>query len=136
MRMRAARVTGAMMPGLRGGDNDHRNPDFLFRGDITVKWTVVTAAGDLDVAGGPRLRQRLLEAVEQDGPHIVVDLTRVNFIDSAGIGVLAGLLVRVRPRGGDVRLAVAPGAVEALLGITGLDRVFTLYRTVAEATGD
>jgi anti-sigma B factor antagonist len=66
------------------------------------------------------------------GRHLVVDLTKVDFLDSTGIGLLVGVLKRVRERGEwlgqpptELILVVGGGEVERTLQITGLDRVFT-----------
>lgn len=50
---------------------------------------VVTVTGELDMSVAGLLRQRLRGSVEAD--EVVVDLTRVTFIDSTGIGVIAAV---------------------------------------------
>ena len=53
--------------------------------------------GELDLEGAPELRRALIEAIdEQPGRQLVVDLEGVDFIDSAGLGVLVGGLKRAR----------------------------------------
>jgi anti-sigma B factor antagonist len=50
---------------------------------------VVTAAGEIDVATGPRLRADLSEALDNpDAVPVVLDLTEVTFLSSTGIAVL------------------------------------------------
>ena len=96
-------------------------------------WAVVTATGDVDLASAPRLRERLVEAIEHFGPFVVVDLSGADFLDSSGLGVLAGLLRRVAAGNGEMRV-VAGGAVRDLLGMTRLDRVFVVFESLADAT--
>src|SRR5215210_2779555 len=98
-------------------------------------WTVVHVDGDVDFAAAPRLRERLVAAIDAAGPYLVVDLTRAGMVDSTALGVLAGMLRRVAVRGGELRV-VAVGAARDLFGMTGLDRVFRLYAAAAEATSD
>jgi anti-sigma B factor antagonist len=66
---------------------------------------------------------------------MVVDLDGVPFIDSSGLGVLAGVLKRVRsadPRG-DVLLVCTNPKIKTGFEITGLTRVFEFYDTVDQA---
>jgi len=62
-----------------------------------------------------------------------VDLGRVDFIDSTGLGVLVGALNRARELGGNLQLICAQERVLKLLRITGLDQVFTVRSTLEEA---
>jgi anti-anti-sigma factor len=63
----------------------------------------------------------------------VLDLSGVDFIDSAGIGVLAVWLGSVERNGGKVAIAGATGRVKASLELTHLDRVAAMYLDVASA---
>lgn len=98
-------------------------------------WTVLTVAGELDVAGAPELRQHVMTAVRKGSHRLVLDLTGVDFIDSFGIGVLVGALKRARLLDGDLLLVVPEPRVRRVLEICDLDRVFTLFRTLEEAIG-
>jgi anti-sigma B factor antagonist len=62
-----------------------------------------------------------------DVPDVVVDLTGVDFLDSAGVGVLVGLFKYSRLRGGRARFCgVSPG-VRSVLELVQLDRIFEIY---------
>lgn len=92
--------------------------------------------GSFDIATAPSVRAALT-AASGDGKHaIVVDLTNVEFLDSTGLGALIGGHRRASENGGQVRLAVADGPISRLLNITGLMRVFPVYRTVGDALVD
>ncbi len=99
-------------------------------------WTVLTVAGELDVAGAPDLRQHVMTAVRTGTHRLVLDLTGVDFIDSFGLGVLVGALKRVRLLDGDLRLVVPEPRVRRVLEVCDLDRVFTLYATVDDAVAE
>lgn len=100
-------------------------------------WTVLTVAGELDVAGAPELRQHVMAAVRTGATRLVLDLTGVDFIDSFGLGVLVGALKRVRLLDGDLRLVVPEPRVRRVLEVCDLDRVFTMHTTIDEAlTGE
>ena len=88
--------------------------------------TLVVLRGDLDLATAPELRECLVKIIDE-GARIVVDLDAVDFLDSAGLGILVGGLRRARTRGGDLELVCSHGQVLRPLEITGLDRTFTIH---------
>jgi anti-sigma B factor antagonist len=96
---------------------------------------VLEVGGEVDVYTAPRLREKLVELVEQGARHVVVDLSRVEFLDSTGLGVLVGALKRLRAVNGTFGLVCAHERLLKIFRITALDRVFQLYDTVAAATG-
>jgi anti-sigma B factor antagonist len=96
--------------------------------------TVLEVGGEVDVYTAPRLRERLVELVEQGARHVVVDLSRVEFLDSTGLGVLVGALKRLRAVNGTFKLVCAHERLLKIFRITALDRVFELYDTVEAAT--
>ena len=94
---------------------------------------VVQVAGELDVHSAGPLREELVLLLEAGLHDLLVDLTRVTFIDSTGLGVLVAGLKRVRGASGRMELAVDDPRVLKVLRITGLSRAFTLHRTVDDA---
>jgi anti-sigma B factor antagonist len=96
--------------------------------------TVLEVGGEVDVYTAPRLRERLVELVELGSRHVVVDLSRVEFLDSTGLGVLVGALKRLRAVNGTFGLVCPHERLLKIFRITALDRVFALYDTVEAAT--
>jgi anti-anti-sigma factor len=92
---------------------------------------IVFVAGEIDLSTAPRLGQAL-EAALTSGASSVADLTRVDFIDSAGTHALA-LADRAAAAHGGRLLIVASEAVSHVLEITGLDRAFQVYGELREA---
>jgi anti-sigma B factor antagonist len=89
---------------------------------------VIALHGELELNGAPLLRQALIEAIgEYRRRRVIVDLEGVDFIDSAGLGVLVGGLKRARTHGGDLVLVASGRSVLNVLELTGLTRVFELY---------
>jgi len=99
-----------------------------------ASYTVLEVAGEIDVYTAPQLRERLIALVEGGARYVVVDLSGVEFLDSTGLGVLVGALKRLRGVNGELRLVCAHERLLKIFRITGLDRVFALYDTVATAT--
>jgi anti-sigma B factor antagonist len=69
---------------------------------------VVVAAGDIDLAVAPSLRESLAELLDAGHCDIVVDLIDATFLDSVALGVLVGALEQCRQAGGDLHLVVRP----------------------------
>jgi anti-sigma B factor antagonist len=95
---------------------------------------VLEVGGEIDVYTAPQLRERLISLVDQGARRVVVDLGRVEFLDSTGLGVLVGARRRLGGTNGELFLVCGQERLLKIFRITGLDRVFTLYPTVAAAT--
>ena len=89
--------------------------------------TLLVLRGDLDIGTAPQLRDALVEVIG-DGSRIVIDMEALDFLDSAGLGILVGGLKRARTHGGELELVCSSHAVLKPIEITGLDRVFTIHR--------
>ena len=84
--------------------------------------TRVVLAGELDIASTDRL-ERELAAVEGNSPGVLVlDLRRVEFIDSTGLRALIAADERARSDGRRLALVSGSDAVERLLSVTRLDQ--------------
>ena len=99
-------------------------------------WHIVEAADELDMATAPDLRHSLLQGINDGYHRVVLDLTKVTFIDSSGFAVLISALKRLRASGGDLRLAGAGRAPLSAMRISGLDQIFAMYPNVAAAVSD
>ena len=95
--------------------------------------TVVVASGEIDLCTSPALRQSLAEA-GRSSERIIVDLSRVTFLDSTGIGVLVNAVREQRRRGLGTLCMVGPtGSVRRVLDITQFTNLVPTYASVAEA---
>ena len=66
--------------------------------------TVVLVGGEIDVYTAPRLRELLIDLVNKNNYQLVVNMEKVEFLDSTGLGVLVGGLKRVRAHDGSLDL--------------------------------
>ncbi|MGH9089447.1 MAG: STAS domain-containing protein [Acidimicrobiales bacterium] len=96
---------------------------------------VVSAAGEIDVATAPPLRDRLQALTASGKSTVVVDLLGVTFLDSTALGVLVGALKRCRESGGDLPLVITEPRILKVFEITGLTDVFPIHATVDDAVG-
>ena len=95
--------------------------------------TIVHVAGEIDVYTAPLLREVLDKQVAAGRTDLVVDLEKVTFMDSTGLGVLVGRLKLVRGQYGSLRIVCAQERILKVFKITGLDKVFHIYPTLDEA---
>jgi anti-sigma B factor antagonist len=87
--------------------------------------------GELDAFTVSQFRQALAELASE--ARLVIDMSGVPFVDSAGLGALIGGIRRAREMGGDVAVvANRPGLVRTLR-TTGFDRIVTMTETVEAA---
>ena len=84
----------------------------------------VIAEGDIDLAGGPLLEAAILR--RESSEPIVIDLAKVEFIDSSGLRSLLGASRRAGERGTTVVLRRPSTGVVRLLAITGTTDQFVL----------
>jgi anti-sigma B factor antagonist len=99
---------------------------------------VVTAAGEVDLASGPKLRAALSDLLEGPAPvPVVVDLTTVDFLGSTGIAVLVDAHWQAVQLHVPLKIVVvADGSVHRTLRTTGVDRHLALYHDVGTALRD
>lgn len=125
------------------GLSRHPQPAFNQHDDTAIMLTVhqeVTPDGDvvcrpvgeLEALTVGQFRQALADTASPG--CLVIDLSGVPFIDSAGLGALIGGIRRTRERGGRVALACSRPALVRLLHNTGFDLVVTVDDTVAAAS--
>ena len=94
---------------------------------------VIDAQGEIDMYTAPRLRELLIDLVSQGSYQLVVNLDKVGFLDSTGLGVLVGGLKRVRAHDGSLDLVCTQPRILKILRITGLTEAFGIYETADQA---
>ncbi len=99
-------------------------------------FTVLEVGGEVDVYTAPKLREKLVELVSDGHYRIMVDMTKVEFLDSTGLGVLVGGLKRVRSHDGTLGLVCNQERILKIFRITGLTKVFPIYDSLDEALQD
>lgn len=89
---------------------------------------IVRIRGALDLGSAPAVNQRLLEAVAAGAGKVNFDLSDVDFVDWAGLGVIAGALWRMRSSGGDVAITGASASVTDALSTSRLAEIIEILR--------
>jgi anti-sigma B factor antagonist len=94
---------------------------------------VISLAGEVDLYTAPEFKQQLLEVIGQGGKQVVVDFSDTTFIDSTTLGVLVGGVKRLRTNEGQLSLVCSDRNITKIFEITGLNKVFPIYESRAEA---
>jgi anti-sigma B factor antagonist len=106
--------------------------------------TIVDLRGSIDLGEASlTLRRTIRDLVESARTKIILNFSRVNSMDSAGVGELAGAYVPVKSKGGELKFLNPTKKVHDMLKITQLDRVFEVYideqtaiRSFSESAGE
>jgi anti-anti-sigma factor len=99
---------------------------FQVRHEPRGSGVVVIAAGEIDLATSPQLREALLNPAV-NAATVVLDLREVTFIDSSGLSSLITASARARERTGTVALVLAGEAPPSIFRFRGVDRLLALY---------
>jgi len=94
-------------------------------------YTICRPVGELDAYTVGQFREALGELASR--PKLLIDMSDVPFVDSAGLGALIGGIRRAREVGGDVAVCCNRPTLVRLLHTTGFDRIVTVTDTLAEA---
>lgn len=106
--------------------------DLSMTSEVREDAHVVHVGGDLDVYSAPQLKAALDE-LGLGGKKVVLDLSRVHFIDSTALGVLVAAFQQSRAADGDLSLVVADPYLLKIFRITGFDTLFSIFPGIAEA---
>jgi anti-sigma B factor antagonist len=90
--------------------------------------TILDLEGELDIYTATDFKEALLESIAGGARHVIVDATKVTFMDSSALSVLIGGRQRLHSLGGSLAV-VCTDRIERLLTITGLQHAFALYAT-------
>jgi anti-sigma B factor antagonist len=86
----------------------------------------ITVSGEIDLLSAPDFKRQLYESVGEGGTDVVVECSELAYIDSTGLGILLGMLKRVRTNSHQVYIRNLKDSIRKLFRITGLDKAFVL----------
>jgi len=99
--------------------------------DSADDYTICRPVGELDAFTVSQFRKALAQLASN--PRLLIDMSGVPFVDSAGLGALIGGIRRARELGGDVAVCCNRPTLTRLLKTTGFDRIVTVTETIEEA---
>jgi len=100
------------------------------QGDVAIVALKGNLMGEPDTT---EVREKVYSLLQDEVKKIVIDLGKVKWINSSGLGSLIAAMTSVKNKGGDMRLANITEKVESVFMITQLIKVFKTYETVDRA---
>ncbi len=97
--------------------------------------TLMELTGRIDSTNANQLGDALNESIADGRNQLVLDLSGVEYMSSAGLREMVAALKQCRKGTGDVRLANPSDRVKEVLELAGLDTIFDIYDTQVEAVG-
>lgn len=88
---------------------------------------------EIEVYNIAEIKETIFEILERGNKKIIINLEMVEYIDSSGLGVLVTVLKRVRNLEGKLILLNPKSAVKQILGLTNLDKVFSIEENMESA---
>ncbi len=94
---------------------------------------VVAVTGRVDAVTAPCLDAELNGCIDEGATAIIVDLSGVEYISSAGLRVILAAAKRLKTSGGDILIASLTGTVKEVFEISGFYSIFKVFDSPDEA---
>ena len=94
--------------------------------------TILNLDGEIDVSHAPRLRKTLTQLIEDNCQRLLIDLTEVVYLDSAGLSVLIAAHRKAQNTGASLGLVGPQQPIRQVFNITGVDKVILIFATLEE----
>lgn len=95
--------------------------------------TIFSISGEVDLYVAPELKDTIAKEISDGKLLFLFDFANVRYIDSSGIGVIFNTLVKLKKKGGAIKIFNVAGAVEKLFHVTGLYKAFEVFSNESEA---
>lgn len=107
------------------------------RGNREVKdnYQLFRLTGLMDAFSEPIFRKVLSKCIEDGPPHIVLDLSKIDFLDSSGLGVLVQLAKQAQTAGGTLQIVTNPRVTQTVK-LVRLEKFLALQTDVETALGN
>jgi anti-sigma B factor antagonist len=119
------------VPGRSAPTLGYHPPVLEIHVEDTGTYTLCRPIGELDAYTVGQFREALAEIASL--PRVLIDLSEVPFMDSAGLGALIGGIRRAREADGEVTVACSRPTLTRLLHTTGFDRIVPVTETLEAA---
>jgi anti-sigma B factor antagonist len=80
-----------------------------------------------------KIEWAIADLIKENHKKVIFDLSGIGVLDSSGIGILVTCHAKLKKTGGALHIAGVQGMVEEVLEITSVNKIVSLYPTVAEA---
>jgi len=109
------------------------NDSFAISIDTQGEVNIVSLSGRIDVHSATDLLNTLEDIIEDGSAKIVIDMSKVAFISSFGLGVIFTCLKEAKERNGDIKLSSIPAEVMLPFRVTGLLPHFSVFGELSDA---
>lgn len=100
--------------------------DINLKNDTDVEFWEVSVDGELDVSTADQFKEYLHKLIDEDVRNIRFDLQNLQYIDSTGLGVMIGILKRIKVENKEIFIKAPKDNVNKIFSITGLDKIFKM----------
>lgn len=97
--------------------------------------TVIAVSGELDLASSPALQEEIDRVASSDSKMLIIDLRKLDFMDSTGLSVLVRAHQRAEEQGRQLAMVKGPQQVQRLLSLTGVADRLTLVDAPEDLLG-
>ena len=108
-------------------------PDFNVKRKDVQDISILYLKGYLDAHTAPEFENALQSLVDEERIRIVVNLSELSYISSAGLGVFMGFIEDIRNKGGDIKLAEPSEKVFRVFDLLGFPVLYQIFDSEAEA---
>ncbi len=96
--------------------------------------TILNLKGKITIGSGDALLRKHIETLIEKGQHrIVLNMARVSYLDSSGTGELVSCLIKMRRKGGELKLLNISQKIQDILQIAQLFSVFDIFTDESKA---
>ncbi len=91
--------------------------------------TIIAVGGEVDLYNAPELKEKIQQLVEEKKLKVVINLDRVSYVDSSGIGALISSFSNLKKHDGKMRICHVTGSVRKVFELTKLTTFFDIDGT-------
>jgi anti-sigma B factor antagonist len=95
--------------------------------------SILRLKGFLDAHTAPNFEQAIQELIEENRYKIIVSMSDLNYISSAGLGVFMGFIEEIRDKNGDIKLSNMTDKVYKVFDLLGFPALYQIFKEEAEA---
>ena len=95
--------------------------------------SILRLKGFLDAHTAPNFEQAIQELIEENRYKIIVSMSDLNYISSAGLGVFMGFIEEIREKKGDIKLSNMTDKVYKVVDLLGFPALYQIFKEEAEA---
>ena len=107
--------------------------DLKFVSNKEGESVIITITGDIDAYHSAKLKEEMSNYIKTDESSIILDLSNVPYIDSAGLGTLVSILRETRNIKKSLKLIGLRPNIKRIFEMTRLDKIFAIFDTIEES---